>query len=129
MAMVNTLRTSGTAETVTLGGVSMTAEQFSLNVQRNTVRQTLCDGTQVVTVFGELPCTLTLTGRIIPDDGTSLAGKLRTLLSGSSTYTFACRGCNFQNMRITALSCSTGKQQYDAELSLTLIGTLKGVSP
>lgn len=124
--MVNTLRTAGTAETVTLGTVRMTAEKFSLQVHRKTVQQTLCDGTQQITVLGELPCTLTLSGRIVPDDGTALAGQLRTLLSGSTAYSFSCRGCAFQDMRITALSCSTERQQYEAELTLTLLGTLKG---
>ena len=84
MAAINTLRTDSTAAAVTLGGVTLYAEQFSVQVQRKTVQQTLCDGTQRVTLLGELPCTLTLSGRAVPDDGTSLPGSLRALLSGDA---------------------------------------------
>ena len=128
MAATNTLRTGGAAETVTLGAVSFTAEKFSLQVQRQSVRHTLCDGTQVVTLLGEMPCTLKLAGRIIPDDGTQLAGQLRALLAGDTAYSFTCRGCQFQNMRLTALECASESGKYEAALTVTLSGTLKGVT-
>ena len=126
MAAINTLRTDSTAAAVTLGDVTLYAEQFSLQVQRKTVQHTLCDGTQRVTLLGELPCTLTLSGRVIPDDGTSLPGSLRALLSGDAAYAFSFRGMAFQDMRITTLSCSAEPQHHEAAVSLTLIGTLKG---
>lgn len=127
MAM-NQFRTEDPAEVITLGGVRFTAETFSLRVQRPVLRHVLCDGTHSVTLLGELPCTLTLSGRIIPDGGAALPAKLQTLLSSGNAYAFSFRGSSFQNMRITELSCNAGQDPYTAALSLTLIGTLRGAA-
>ncbi len=124
---INTLSTDSPAEKITLGDVCMTAEKFSLRVQRPTVRHVLSSGAHTVTVLGELPCTLTLGGRIIPDDGGALPARIQALLSADSVYAFTCRGMRFQGMRITELTCSTEQNAHEAAMTVVLIGKLKEV--
>lgn len=127
--MNNSILVTGSAENVLLGAVTMTVEQFSLDLKRPSVCHTLCDGSQKISYLGEMPCTVLLGGRILPDDCGSLPAKLRSLLSGNAVFSFSCRGCSFSGMRITALHCETNQNRYDAALSVTLCGTMCGEVP
>ena len=128
MAASVTLDPTTPAEAVTLGDVSFLAEQFSLTVQRPTVCHTLCSGAQQVTLLGEMPCTLKLGGRTVPTDGSELPARLQALLSADTAYSFSFRGAAFTGMQITELQCSAEQNRHDAAISVTLIGTLGGVS-
>ena len=114
-------------EALTLGTVTVSAEQISLKTSCPVVRKRLADGTELLTVLPEQACTLTVSGRAVRTDGHAgtIVSALHALLHAQTAFSFSLEGCCFTNMRMTACELQAKLHAQTADCTIVLVGTME----
>lgn len=91
---------------VTLGTLSLPAEQYTVKAETPIVRKILCGGAHLITPLDPLPCTLSFSGRLPAADAVSLPVSLLSALTEHTLFDFSFCGADFSDMLLTAAECS-----------------------
>jgi len=106
-------------QTLTLGGLSLAAEQYQLKLECPVAKQILCTGEPRWTFLGLLPCSLHIQGRIAAGQAAALLNTLQSALALHSSFSFSFLGASFQDMQLSAMEyhCDDAAQLTDYSLS------------
>ncbi len=127
MPNVYQLAAQAPEETVTLGDVTLCAEEITLKTSCPVNRKTLADGSELLTVLPEQACTLTLSGRAVRTGHTAgtLASALHAAMHARTAFAFSLEGCSFTGMRITACDLLAKLRAQTADCTIVLVGTME----
>ncbi|MBR3269349.1 MAG: hypothetical protein IKI58_11590 [Oscillospiraceae bacterium] len=119
-----TLNTDCPALLLTLGDLSLPADDFALKAEIPVKSRVLCDGNVQIYMLTQTHCTLTVTGRIPQGGGAAVCPALQREMHAHTAFAFSFAGADFSDMQITALSCKTQNHRMLTDYTVTLTGRL-----
>lgn len=105
-----------------LGALALEISDYQVQTEVPVLRQTLCDGTEVIRLLPAKPCILRVKGIVLQQEGGTYLSALQNALRLHSSFDTEFAGMTFTGLQITAAECTAKDYGRTAAVSLTLIG-------
>ena len=105
-----------------LGALTLEVSDYQIQTEVPVLRETLCDGTEVIRLLPVKPCVLKVRAVVLQSEGGTYLSVLQSAIRTHRSFDAEFAGVAFTGLQITAADCTAKDHGRTAAVSLTLIG-------